>query len=107
MMPKQSEYVLSPQEEALAVSLYVQTRSLEQVAQHFNVARRTIRRVMSQKNIVVGSRGKRQLRPRVTAAAHLFFVYEGAIPVNKLAKWADVTPNGLKRAIKQVERGER
>ncbi len=108
-MPKlpAPQYALTPQDEALAVQLYLSTGSLERVAEHFNVARQTIRRVMTRKGVEVGSRGNRQLRPRVTAAAHLFFIYEGSIPISRLAKWADVTYDGLKRAIKQVERGVR
>jgi hypothetical protein len=100
-------YALTEQQESSAVQLYSSTGSLERVAEHFGVARQTIRRVLARKGVEVGGRGKRQLRPRVTSAAHLFFVYEGSIPVERLAKWADVTPDGLKRAIKQVQKGDR
>lgn len=101
------QYALTEHQEIRAVRLYEATSSLERVAEHFGVARQTIRNMLARRGVAVGSRGKRQLRPRVTAAAHLFFVYEGTIPVERLAKWADVTPDGLKRAIKQVQKGER
>jgi len=105
-LPK-PKYVLSDCDEILAVNMYEATKSLMKVAARFKVTRQTIRRVMERRGVDVGGRGKRQLRPRVTAAAHLFFVYEGTIPIKRLAKWANVSPDGLKIAIKQVERGER
>lgn len=100
-------YALSVRDEILAVNMYVATKSLTKVAEHFKVGRQTIRRVMQRRGVDVGGRGKRQFRPRVTAAAHLFFVYEDKIPVERLAKWADVSVRSLKIAIEQVKREER
>jgi hypothetical protein len=43
----------------------------------------------------------------VTAAAHLYLLYDQRIPLQRLARWAGVSQQGLSAAVAQVRRGER
>jgi hypothetical protein len=98
---------LSAREEQRAVDLYLALRSLTEVAAAMGVGRQTIRRVMQRRGEPVARRGKRQYRPRVTAAAHLYLLYDQRIPLQRLARWAGVSQQGLSAAVAQVRRGER
>ena len=89
------------------MELYEALRSLTLVARRLGVARQTIRRVMDRQGMPVARRGHRHYRSRVTAAAHLYLLYEGQIPMSRLARWAGVSQQGLSAAVQQVRRGER
>jgi hypothetical protein len=100
-------YALDERGEIRAVELYAATRSLTATAAALGVARQTVRRAIERQRCPVAPRGKRQLRRRVTAAAHLYLLYRDRLTAQRVADWGEVSVRGLLYAVRQVEEGIR